>query len=257
MLAPGVSPRVTGSVGDVLTWSQLDDPLPIRLHLWEGVEGDLGPIILDHAKYADEALRLGRMGVVLEYGPVRELILQPGTTEVRFDADEALNNWYLNQYIEPDVVEGEKVVHVLYVEDIANAPGDPFGQTHWNTIYNPTGYGLILVEEGAPWSTLLHELGHLLGHNYTNYTGGSGHTNSMEGFNCTNAMWVGETLTCPGFRNHFTLGQVFRSWTDPGRNWIEHTGTLPLTRNCPSYEMGSMGKCPALSLDVPGTEGES
>ena len=262
MLLPLASPRVTASSGDVLSWSQLDDPRPIHLHLWEGVDGDLGPTILDDVKYAAEALRLSRMGVVLEYGPVRELVRLPGSTEVQFDIDKWYLNDYLNEYIEPDVVPGEQVIHVLYVEKILNTLGGSFGEFRWNPLHNDAGYGLILVEKEAPWSTLLHELGHFLGHNYHNYvddpySDGSGHTNGIEGFDCTNAMWVGETLTCPGIRNRFTLGQAFRSWTDPGLNWIPHVGSLPLTRDCPSVELGSMGECPGLSIDVPGTEGET
>jgi hypothetical protein len=243
----GVFPWTT-SVGNVFHRG-LAPVRNIRLELWEGVAGDLSALVRDDVRYAAEALRLSRMGVRLDYGQVRELEPEPGLTEVKFKEADCFSAPYLNQFVEPDMDPAEKVIHVLYVKEILGSGA--VGTTCWDWGY--MDYGLILIKYGAPWSTLLHELGHFLGQNNYNYD--LGHTYTYLGFNCTNAMHEGGTTSCPGNRNRFTLGQVFRTWVDPSENWLDHTSPLPFTRQCPKDQVEEMGVCPKLSLDVKGTEG--
>jgi hypothetical protein len=198
--------------------------------------------------------------VTLDFGPVRELNPTTGVP-VDFESGKCGNPTNLEAYLgelmgspsDPAVIDsGERAIHVLYVKSI-NPSSDGEVCRRPST---GASYGVILISETGAWSTLLHELGHFLAQTLLQYP--NGHTNNMAGFHCTNWMWDGLLLDCPGIRVDISLGQVFRAWVDPywKYNWLKHTGTLPLERSCDPVDNGyTVGICPMLALDVKGTEG--
>ncbi|HUE95971.1 MAG TPA: hypothetical protein VMN39_04900 [Longimicrobiaceae bacterium] len=228
------------------------EPLLVPVVLWNGMSefGTLGDAetasdwILAEAEAANEALRRSRAGFRLEWPA--EVKTAPGTV---YHLEGCGDPAYLLGLL-PGILTGAPELHVVFVDDIvldnppestgdngrACPPGSPPG--------GDQAFG-VAVLKGLGGTSLIHEVGHVLG-----LRGGvidtDGHSNeTTPGFDCSNIMWDGAAVVC--VRDRFTLGQVFRmNWQEDA--WIHHANLRPATSplSCPP----ASAACPPLALDI-------
>jgi hypothetical protein len=146
------------------------------------------------------------------------------------------------------------MLHVFYVNDMGGARGFTCAGT--DGLPQP---GIFVGWESHSPSTLVHEMGHILGLTLPGY----GHTELLEGFDVSNVMTGGLDDRDPGGRHRLTVGQVFRlnieeaSWlslaTDLNGSAVREAGAPRLACQCGGND--SAGRCPRLITDIASSSG--
>lgn len=241
--ALGVVPPWTSSE-DVLTRAALpamqDVPVALRIRVDDTLASQTMTAAFQEISLASAIFAAGRTGIQFSVSST------DSAGPVSFDVGDCSN---LTALAKLGVDLAKDSLYVAYVQEIT--PNDPKGLTCERM---PSDHGVLAVVSAsakAP-TTAAHELGHVMGLNAPlPLYGHSGWPNfPLWGFDYTNLMWVGETITRPLPRSGITLGQAFRMNLD-SHSWLVHIHPPPAggIRQC-QCDVYKTGVCPVMSLSV-------
>ena len=255
------SPLWSGLVGEFRPPSSI--PVSVDIQLWNGVRGPSGETdsrILSDLRWANEILEKSWAGINLRrVGSIKRL---GDGAAVTYDPDKCEDAAYHSNLFGSGGPVDHKVIQVLYVDEIdwygerfdILASGDTLASGKACPWYKyPTFPTLIVLEmKASSWGTLAHELGHLLGLNEEalKTEGHTDYLSSEDHFACWNVMWGNPGTECPGNRDRFSLGQVFRMHVHNSDAWLAHLSLQSgVTRCCQKEDEGTFS-CPPLSTDI-------